>query len=97
MATIRASIPHEQRTAAEPRENQLEPVTLSHIREINESLRVLRLTPIDPNRTIQVCRLTSKECKFLLTEVGTVLTRPMARYIHTRSQIGRRIYHYKYP
>ncbi|WPG97812.1 oxidoreductase nad-binding domain-containing protein 1 [Acrodontium crateriforme] len=53
MATIRSSMPHEERTAAEPRQNRLEPVTLSHIREINDTLRVLRLSPIDPTRTIQ--------------------------------------------
>jgi hypothetical protein len=54
MATIRSSLPHEERTAAEPRENQLEPVVLSNIREVNESIRLLRLNAVDPTHTIKV-------------------------------------------
>ncbi|KAK0248039.1 hypothetical protein LTR01_000701 [Friedmanniomyces endolithicus] len=53
MATIRSSIPHEDRTATEPRENRLEPVVLSHIREVNDNVRLLRLNAIDPNHTIK--------------------------------------------
>nr|POE65720.1 oxidoreductase nad-binding domain-containing protein 1 [Quercus suber] len=53
MASVRDSLPHEQRTAAEPRENQLEPVILSHIREVNDSIRLLRLEAVDHNRTIK--------------------------------------------
>lgn len=53
MATIRSSLPHVERTAAEPRENQLEPVILSNIIEINEQVRLLRLNAADPNRTIK--------------------------------------------
>ena len=54
VATIRSSIPHEDRTATEPRENRLEPVILSHIREVNEHVRLLRLNAVDPNHTIKV-------------------------------------------
>lgn len=54
MATVRPSIAHEDRTAAEPRENRLEAVVLSHIRQINDSIRTLRLRAIDPNHTIKV-------------------------------------------
>jgi hypothetical protein len=54
MATIRSSLPHEERTAAEPRENRLEPVILSNIREVNNSIRLLRLNAVDPNHTIKV-------------------------------------------
>ncbi|KAK5676216.1 hypothetical protein LTS10_011028 [Elasticomyces elasticus] len=53
MATIRSSIPHEDRTATEPRENRLEPVILSHIREVNPTVRLLRLNPVDPGHTIK--------------------------------------------
>jgi hypothetical protein len=57
MATvIHDSVPHEDRTAAEPRHPRIEPVTISHIREINASTRVLRLSPMDPNHTIKVRR-----------------------------------------
>lgn len=48
------SIPHEDRTAAEPRQNVVEPVTISSIRDINSTTRVLRLTPEDPTHTIKV-------------------------------------------
>ena len=54
MATIRDSLPHEARTAAEPRENVLEPVVLSNVREINESIKLFRLEAADPNHTIKV-------------------------------------------
>ncbi|RMY59876.1 hypothetical protein D0865_01833 [Hortaea werneckii] len=53
MATVRSSLPHEDRTAAEPRESRLEPVVLSNIRQINENIRLLRLSAADPNHTIK--------------------------------------------
>ena len=54
MATVRSSLPHEQRTAAQPRENRVEPVILSHIREVNEDIRLLRLSAVDPGHSIKV-------------------------------------------
>lgn len=60
MATVRSSLPHEDRTAKEPRENRLEPVVLSHIRQINESIRTLRLKAVDPNHTIKVSLISTK-------------------------------------
>ncbi|KAK5172090.1 uncharacterized protein LTR77_003728 [Saxophila tyrrhenica] len=48
MATVRSSLPHEDRTAAEPRESNLEPVLLSNIRQVNDTIRLLRLTSVDP-------------------------------------------------
>ncbi|KAF7715411.1 Uncharacterized protein PECH_007905 [Penicillium ucsense] len=38
------SIPHELRTAAEPRQNRLYPVRLSHVEYANSSVRLLQLT-----------------------------------------------------
>lgn len=38
------SIPHELRTAAEPRQNKLHPVRLSHIEQVNPSVRLLQFT-----------------------------------------------------
>lgn len=38
------SIPHELRTAAEPRQNKLYPVRLSHVEVVNPSIRLLRFT-----------------------------------------------------
>ncbi|KXT08227.1 hypothetical protein AC579_1299 [Pseudocercospora musae] len=54
MATIRSSLPHTERTAAEPRENGLEPVVLSHIGAVNDTIRVLRLKAVDEQHTIKV-------------------------------------------
>ena len=54
MATIRSSLPHEDRTASEPRENTLEPVVVANVREVNESIRLFRLNAIEPNHTIKV-------------------------------------------
>ncbi|KAJ5454443.1 uncharacterized protein N7458_005399 [Penicillium daleae] len=38
------SIPHELRTAAEPRQNRLYPVHLSHVEQVNPSIRLLQFT-----------------------------------------------------
>jgi len=55
MATIvHDSVPHEDRTATEPRQNRIEPVTITHIRQINPTTRVLRLSSQDQNHTIKV-------------------------------------------
>ena len=51
---VHDSIPHEDRTASEPRQNRVEPVTITNIRQINPTTRVLRLSPQDPNHTIKV-------------------------------------------
>lgn len=59
MATVHDSIPHEVRTATQPRENRLEPVVLCQIREINDSIRLLRLSARDKEHTIKVRQLTS--------------------------------------
>nr|POE77662.1 oxidoreductase nad-binding domain-containing protein 1 [Quercus suber] len=53
MATVSDSLPHEQRTATEPRESQLEPVILSHIKEVNDSIRLLRLEAVNHSHTIK--------------------------------------------
>ncbi|CRG92317.1 hypothetical protein PISL3812_09374 [Talaromyces islandicus] len=43
MTPRKDSIPHETRTAAEPRQNKLYPVRLAHIEQINPTIRLLRL------------------------------------------------------
>lgn len=43
------SIPHELRTAAEPRQNRLYPVRLSHVEQINPSIRLLQLAIPEEN------------------------------------------------
>lgn len=43
-ASGKTSVPHEVRTAAEPRQNRLYNVRLSHIEQVNPSIRLLQLT-----------------------------------------------------
>lgn len=52
------SIPHELRTAAEPRQNRLYPVRLSHVEQINPSIRLLQLAI--PAQENNVCPTPSK-------------------------------------
>ncbi|KAF1827294.1 uncharacterized protein K489DRAFT_385937 [Dissoconium aciculare CBS 342.82] len=52
MATVSGSLGHEERTANEPRENKLEPVVLSSIREVNSSVRLLRLKAFLPGQWV---------------------------------------------
>ncbi|KGO73348.1 Riboflavin synthase-like beta-barrel [Penicillium italicum] len=48
------SVPHELRTAAEPRQNRLHPVRLSHIEQVNPSVRLLQFAlPQENNDTNQ--------------------------------------------
>jgi hypothetical protein len=47
------SIPHELRTAAEPRQNRLYPVRLSHVEQINRCIRLLQFTI--PSQDSNVC------------------------------------------
>ena len=43
-ASEKTSVPHEVRTAAEPRQNKLYNVRLSHIEQVNASIRLRQLT-----------------------------------------------------
>ncbi|CAD0113169.1 unnamed protein product [Aureobasidium uvarum] len=53
MATIRSSISHEERTAQEPREARLEPVTVSRIDTVNSTIRLIRLSALNPSHTLK--------------------------------------------
>jgi hypothetical protein len=54
MATIRSSLSHEERTAQEPREARLEPVTVSRIDTVNDTIRLIRLSAMKPDHTLKV-------------------------------------------
>ena len=54
MATIRSSLSHEERTAQEPREARLEPVTVSRIDAVNNTIRLIRLSAMKPDHTLKV-------------------------------------------
>jgi len=58
MATVSSGISHEERTAREPRGPALEPVTLSQIRPVNETIRLLRLSAADPKHALKVATTT---------------------------------------
>jgi len=54
MATVRSSLSHEERTAQEPREARLEPVTVSRIDAVNDTIRLIRLSAIKPDHALKV-------------------------------------------
>jgi hypothetical protein len=54
MATIRSSLSHEERTAQEPREARLEPVTVSRIDTVNKTIRLIRLSAMKPDHSLKV-------------------------------------------
>jgi len=57
MATINDrgdSVPHELRTATEPREDLVEPVTIASIREVNPTIRLIQLRAKEPDHAIKV-------------------------------------------
>lgn len=47
--TMKASLPHEERTAAEPRQNRLYSVRLSHIEQVHPTVRLLQLAIPPPS------------------------------------------------
>lgn len=59
MATVRSSMSHEERTAHELRAKSIEQVTLSRIDQINDNIRLLRLSSVFNNNTIKVSRTLS--------------------------------------
>jgi hypothetical protein len=54
MATVRSSLSHEERTAQEPREARLEPVTVSRIDAVNNTIRLIRLSAMKPDHPLKV-------------------------------------------
>jgi len=54
MATVRSSLSHEERTAQEPREARLEPVTVSRIDAVNDTIRLIRLSAMKPDHALKV-------------------------------------------
>ncbi|KAI5205563.1 hypothetical protein AUEXF2481DRAFT_389924 [Aureobasidium subglaciale EXF-2481] len=53
MATVRSSISHEERTAQEPREARLEPVIVSRIDAVNDTVRLIRLSAMKPDHKLK--------------------------------------------
>jgi hypothetical protein len=60
MGSRKASLSHEVRTAAEPRQNRLETVRVSHIEDVNPMVRLIRLTlppTVEEEQDEEVCTL----------------------------------------
>lgn len=49
-ASSQMSISHEQRTAAEPRKNEVHDVVLAEVNDVNDDVRLLRLRPITQSK-----------------------------------------------
>jgi hypothetical protein len=54
MSSVKARLPHEDRTAAEPREDDVHAVILDDIRRVNDSIKLYKLRVKDENRGIKV-------------------------------------------
>lgn len=57
MSTTTTSVPHEERTAAEPREHGMHKVILDRIDEISTSIRLLKLRMHNGDEQLQACNL----------------------------------------
>jgi hypothetical protein len=54
MATERGRLPHEDRTATEPRERELHDVILHSIEDVNESIKLYKLRVKDAKKGVKV-------------------------------------------
>lgn len=55
MSTGKDYLPHEDRTAQEPRGDRLHPVTVGKITQINDDIKIFRLDIEDEENGIEVC------------------------------------------
>ena len=55
--SITTSVPHEERTAAEPREHGMHRVILDRIEEVNTNIRLLKLRMHNWDEQLQACNL----------------------------------------
>ena len=55
-----SSLPHEERTAAEPREHGIHKVILDRIEEINTNIRLLKLRMHSVDEQLQACNLGNR-------------------------------------
>jgi hypothetical protein len=102
MATIRSSLSHEERTAQEPREARLEPVTVSRIDTVNDTIRLIRLSAMKPGHTLKVHisypfsglhHFVARSTKSDNIHQSKVPPRPMARRLHPLSPKSRWFHH----
>jgi len=63
MATERARLLHEERTAGEPRDPNVHSVILSDIEEVNSNIRLYKLSTKDQDQGIRVCYVLIKSLR----------------------------------
>ena len=91
------SVPHEERTAAEPREHGMHKVILDRIEEVNTNIRLLRLRMHSGDEQLQACNLNNRMELMLTYKVCSVVPpRAMARCIRPWCSARRRLYHHLY-
>jgi hypothetical protein len=54
MAAVRAKLPHEDRTATEPRQDDIHPVILSKIERVNSNIKLFKLKVQDKEKGVKV-------------------------------------------
>jgi hypothetical protein len=105
MATIRSSLSHEERTAQEPREARLEPVTVSRIDTVNDTIRLIRLSAMKPGHTLKVLisypfgashHFVARNTKSDNIHQSKVSSRPMARRLYPLPPKSRWFHHNLY-
>jgi hypothetical protein len=60
MATVRAKLAHEDRTVAEPRQDDIHPVILSKIERVNPNVQLYKLTIQDKEKGVKVGLLNAQ-------------------------------------
>lgn len=60
MATVRAKLPHEDRTVSEPRQDDIHAVVLSKIERVNSNIKLYRLTIQDKKKGVKVGHFISQ-------------------------------------
>lgn len=67
-----ASTSHEQRTATEPRDSEIESVRLKHIKKVNDAIRLITLESTVRHRIIKVGDLIHESMDS--SDIGTTIS-----------------------
>lgn len=85
------SIPHELRTAAEPRQNRRHPVRLSHVEQINPSVRLLHFALSQENVCFDPIGAIPRRTSLLCNHYCELL-RDTSYILHDSTSPGRLIF-----
>ncbi|TLD32637.1 hypothetical protein E2P81_ATG05613 [Venturia nashicola] len=53
MATVRPNLPHEDRTVQEPRQNEIHPVVLSEMEQVNHDIKLYKLSILNKEKGVK--------------------------------------------